>query len=295
MLTTRLTQQSHDSQFLTEIGESGSSLVQQDVSIYSVSVTMAAVPYYTQPTAPPYDQYHDAIHLSARDRSEFDLPGLDNGDLRSYLIKLLARAFRRLYSLLNYIIASLLRPYIRISSRSNLTPIKPRSLRSTAYLDGIREVASLFVFIHHYPMDYFRYLHDGYLAKPTDTWFLQLPFIRIVYSGRFMVGLFFVLSGYVLSYRPLQLIRDSNTSALLDSLASSIFRRAMRLFLPIIPSTFVVMVLIHNGWYGSLDPVIKVPEIAPFSEQTMQWLRCLKMLINPLTWVPFHPKFSNQL
>jgi peptidoglycan/LPS O-acetylase OafA/YrhL len=157
-------------------------------------------------------------------------------------------------------------------------------------------VASFFVFIHHYPLDYFPFLHEGYLAKPTDTSLLQLPFVRIVYSGRFMVGLFFVLSGYVLSYRPLQLIREGNTSALLDNLASSVFRRAIRLFLPVVLSTYVVMLLGHNGWYGSLNPVIKVPAVAPLGQQTLQWLSSLESISNIFLGGPvLVTKFSNQL
>lgn len=55
------------------------------------------------------------------------------------------------------------------------------------------------------------------------------------------------------------------------------------------------MILVHNGWYGSLNPVIKVPAIAPLSEQTTQWLLCLAKLLNPFTWDSPGPIFSNQL
>lgn len=256
---------------------------------------MAMPPPFTQSRSPLHDRFEDSITLSAYEKHEFGLPAFDSEDPSSQLAKLFARKLRVRSSTFKSIAANLLPSWIRSSSRSNATSSKPRKLRSTSYLDGVRGVASFFVFIHHYPLDYFPSLHDGYLAKPTDTSLLQLPFIRIIYSGRFMVGLFFVLSGYVLAHKPLQLIRDGNASALLDNLASSVFRRAIRLFLPIIISTYIVMILVHNGWYGSLFRGIKVPKVAPFGEQTVQWLFDLEMIVNPFSWATIGPKFSNQL
>jgi peptidoglycan/LPS O-acetylase OafA/YrhL len=223
------------------------------------------------------DQYQDDAMLAAYEKHDFTF----NYNFQPSVIpKLVARKLRLRTSPVRSMAAHLLPSYLRKSSENG----KQRKIRPTSYLDGIRGVASFFVFIHHYALDYFPELHEGYLSQPTNDWIFQLPFIRIIYSGRFMVGLFFVLSGYVLSYKPLQLIREGNTSALLDNLASSVFRRAMRLFLPVILSTYVVMLMVHNGWYGSLFPGIKVPKIMPLGKQTINWLGELNLIMNPYSW-----------
>ena len=87
---------------------------------------------------------------------------------------------------------------------------KPRKLHSTSYLDGLRGVAALFVVFAHYEATYFPFLNPGW-HFPSDTdgeesinnSILQFPIIRTFYSGRFMVGIFFVISGFVLSQKAL--------------------------------------------------------------------------------------------
>ena len=159
-----------------------------------------------------------------------------------------------------------------------------RKLHPTAYLDGIRGVASFVVFIHHYLLDYFPHLHHGFAASPDYTSFLQFPFVRTIYAGRFAVPLFFVLSGYVLSYKPIRLIHDDNGSALLESISSSIFRRGMRLFLPVIPATYYTMIMIHNGWHRSLNRTVKVPAPLPLWNQTAHWSAEVQEMLYPFTW-----------
>merc|ERR1712169_86828 len=112
-----------------------------------------------------------------------------------------------------------------------------RKLHPTAYLDGIRGVAS-----------------------------------------------FVVLSGYVLSYKSIRLIHDDNGSALLESLCSSIFRRGMRLFLPVIPATYYTMIMIHNGWHRSLNRTVKVPAPLPLWNQTAHWSAEVQAMLYPFTW-----------
>lgn len=57
-----------------------------------------------------------------------------------------------------------------------------------------------------------------------------------------------MISGFVLSKKPLKLARARNYGDLHTTLASSIFRRGIRLFLPAVASTFTVLLLIRAGW-----------------------------------------------
>jgi hypothetical protein len=133
---------------------------------------------------------------------------------------------------------------------------KPRKLFPTSYLDGLRGVAALFVFIHHYAVVFTASSLTGYHlekgAKGSHDWFFLMPLIRVVHSGRFMVVIFFVISGYVLSYRSLKLARQGKHLELLDSLGSSMFRRWLRLHLPVVASTFLAFMLARWGFWTEM-------------------------------------------
>src|ERR1700760_339690 len=67
-----------------------------------------------------------------------------------------------------------------------------------------------------------------------------------------MVAIFFVISGYVLSYRSLKLAREGKPIQLLDSLASSVFRRWLRLHLPVLDSTFTAFLLTRYSLWSDM-------------------------------------------
>jgi peptidoglycan/LPS O-acetylase OafA/YrhL len=129
-------------------------------------------------------------------------------------------------------------------------------LRPTAYLDGLRGFAALLVYILHHEVWAHDSLHSdkifenafGYQGR---HYFAQFPGIRTFFSGgHFSVAIFFVISGYVLSAKPLTLLHNGDMVKLSDNLASALFRRWIRLYIPIIATTFIYMVcawLVHNA------------------------------------------------
>ncbi|AEO58188.1 hypothetical protein MYCTH_2305381 [Thermothelomyces thermophilus ATCC 42464] len=131
---------------------------------------------------------------------------------------------------------------------SRLSGTSPEQLRPTAYLDGLRGFAAFLVYWHHHQL----WAHLPPQAAALESsfgfngrhYFATLPGIRILFNGgHFAVAAFFVISGYVLSAKPLSLIHAGDQAGLADSLASALFRRWFRLFLPIICTTFVYMTL----------------------------------------------------
>jgi peptidoglycan/LPS O-acetylase OafA/YrhL len=154
-----------------------------------------------------------------------------------------------------------------------------RRLHPTSWLDGLRGVASFFVWIHHFILVWFPALSFGYNSGPNTTNFFQLPFLRILYSGRGMVTIFFIISGYVLSYKALKQIRRKEFAPLLDTLCSATFRRAMRLFLPILASSFLTMLVHRWGWYTGAPTMPRMQ--ASFWEQLKDWWWNFILLSNP--------------
>ena len=96
---------------------------------------------------------------------------------------------------------------------------KPPRIHPTSYLDGLRGLASLIVFAHHYTCEYvYPYVaYYGVSADKMPSSPVQLPFVRVVYAGRPMVHIFFVISGFVLSKKPLGLVRAHRYHELLTT------------------------------------------------------------------------------
>ncbi|KAJ9628340.1 uncharacterized protein PV06_06640 [Exophiala oligosperma] len=119
-------------------------------------------------------------------------------------------------------------------------------------LDGLRGIACLLVFNFHWAFD------NGYgnrtegMASTVNLWW-ELPWVTWMYAGKSMVYVFFVISGYVLSYKPLTQIhqnRGTVATACYSTLASSAFRRGIRLFLPTMVDTIFTALLIRTPIFG---------------------------------------------
>ncbi|PNY23844.1 Uncharacterized protein TCAP_06216 [Tolypocladium capitatum] len=126
--------------------------------------------------------------------------------------------------------------------------ICPAKLSPTAYLDGMRGLAALFVFFCHYFYQAFT-IDEGWGCGETNYHILKLPFLRLWYQGPPAVCVFFVISGYALSYRPMKLIRNRSFSDFSTTMSSLVFRRGIRLYLPTAISTFIIICLLRMGAY----------------------------------------------
>ena len=133
-------------------------------------------------------------------------------------------------------------------------PASPNPPHSTAYLDGLRGIAALIVVASHYVAQFAPALYEGYgsgaeVNAKENIYILQLPILRILSSGQFMVVLFFIMSGCVLSIRGLSLARSGKHAEFVKTLASSVFRRWVRLHFPVIAAMFISMIISRaNGW-----------------------------------------------
>lgn len=170
----------------------------------------------------------------------------------------------------------------------------PAPPRPTAYFDGLRGVAALIVYIFHYSYLWFPVLRNGYGSSEANTYFWQLPIIRVIHSGRASVTVFFLISGFVLSVKTISVIKSSrnklDSEKVLDSISGSVFRRPFRLYPSIIVQTAIIAVLAR--WPNLHQPIVDnnpstiPPTLETASEQFWHWLSVLSGQMNPFQFVP---------
>lgn len=116
-------------------------------------------------------------------------------------------------------------------------------------LQGLRGIAAVIVFHRHLLMSFSTFPDYGYGASESNRWIHQLPFLRLLYSGGAMIEIFFVLSGYTQSLKPLQQIEKRQWEKAQTTLASAICRRPFRLFLPTFTAASFIALAVWIGLY----------------------------------------------
>jgi peptidoglycan/LPS O-acetylase OafA/YrhL len=179
--------------------------------------------------------------------------------------------------------------------RSQSEPGKNEKLAPTAFLDGMRGLAAFAVFICHLTYGTFDIVHAWGAApdpetKPPTAYreFIRLPVVRLLYSGPPMVAIFFVISGYALSYKPLKQMRSRQHDQLMTTMTSSIFRRGLRLFLPCFASTFIVISLAQLNLYKLTEDFSNQMRMVLESHcytQPNMWLQFTDWLVQMLIFV----------
>lgn len=134
--------------------------------------------------------------------------------------------------------------------KSNKASGPAEPLRKTAYLDGIRGFAAFLVYWQHHELWAHHPLENRILENAFgfegQYRFASFHFVRLFFNGgHFAVATFFIISGYVLSVKPLSLIHAGDQAKLADNLGSQLFRRWLRLYIPLIGTTFLYMLTWH--------------------------------------------------
>lgn len=128
-----------------------------------------------------------------------------------------------------------------------------RQDKSIAYLDGIRGLAAIGVFFNHFSLAFYP-AWDTLKPGISHLNGLEIAYTYSVFSflnnGNFFVSVFFVLSGYVLSHKYL----ISNNA---EVVVSGLFRRFLRLFIPITSVIIISYILLMSNLYFN-DPVAHI-------------------------------------
>lgn len=188
-------------------------------------------PWWKQSTVVD-EKKHDGRDVSMPDQLQFDLATLRLVSLKA------------LRTTKNELTPSFLRKH------SSGNPAKVTRLRPTSYLDGIRAVATIVVVFSHTIVPHWGLTQTAYGRDGGNHHVLLLPFIRLIFAGRSMVYILYVVSGYVLSYNIFMLQRDNPWEKAPISLTTSVFRRWLRLYLPTLFVSFVYML---GTYFGLLE------------------------------------------
>lgn len=127
--------------------------------------------------------------------------------------------------------------------------------------------------------------------------FATFPFIRTAFTGgSAAVHLFFILSGYVLSVSPVQMLHGKQElRGIYRDLLSAFIRRPFRLYIPLAGVSITLALVMHLP-YG-LAPHLDWPEPEPTVWMELaKWLREFMKMMNPLKqhgvdqpWFPYDP------
>lgn len=196
---------------------------------------------------------------------------------------------KRLWSSASVILPSFLTRDWRYADLASPHPL-------TAHMDGLRAIAALFVYIMHLSMGFDRTLLQGY-GPGLSSSLTSLPIIRIFRSGRSMVRIFFVLSGYVLTASPAKRMHLESKDAAGQAhraIATATLKRPLRLFIPPVATTFLVMLLLSMGLYptaAQLETLPAHPHVqtiihqSTFLAQLSDWfVFVFTILTNPWVW-----------
>ncbi|KAL4804279.1 acyltransferase family-domain-containing protein [Aspergillus unguis] len=187
-------------------------------------------------------------------------------------------------------------------------PPPQTKLHAIAALDGLRGWACLLVFNFHFLFTYTWKVSVGWGFNNENFYLYQLPIIHVLVSGHIMVAIFFVISGYVLSYKPLRLIRSRSWEETFVSVTSSTFRRGLRLYIPSIFGILLVLIAVRLGAYNYSQKVLfeghtirgtneQHPPIMVRSlyKQLWDWYYTVARLMDPFDWGLYYNNYNPHL
>lgn len=168
------------------------------------------------------------------------------------------------------------------------------------YLEGIRGAAAFIVVLAHFFQVFLPSVFEGrgeivHFAFETSA---STTPINLLFNGNFSVTLFFVLSGYVLSYR---FFRDKENSIIY----SSAVRRYLRLAVPAFVSVLLAFALMRFGfgYYANISPITMSSMPDPYAANPSIWVMIKEGLIgtfftygneyNPVLWTMTYELFGS--
>ncbi|MBD8522336.1 acyltransferase family protein [Lysinibacillus fusiformis] len=163
------------------------------------------------------------------------------------------------------------------------------------YFEGIRGIAAFVVLISHFIQIFYpglfstdvNLMHHGLEEGISET-----P-LNLFYNGNFAVCIFFVLSGFVLSYK-FFVKKDK------EILVESAVKRYFRLAIPVITSLLLAFIFLKLNWYYYGKIIFETRATMPdFYSETVTFLQIIKeglystffentTSLNPVLWTMYY-------
>lgn len=117
------------------------------------------------------------------------------------------------------------------------------------WIDGIRGIACILIFLHHFCLMFYPAIHFG-AATPSmfyniDTALSQSP-LSVVINGNFLVAIFLTISGAVISMQVMTL-EDKK------GVADLIVKRYLRLIIPLVPVGLLVYAMLQLDLFANMS------------------------------------------
>lgn len=120
------------------------------------------------------------------------------------------------------------------------------------WLDGIKGLSCLMLFILHFLLGFYPAYHFGETQESHlggfETWLLNSP-LNMFFAGNVFVALFCMISGLVLA---MQVMSMKNP---LEKMPGVVIKRYLRLMLPVVPIGFFVWIVLKLGLFYNLEAV----------------------------------------
>lgn len=181
--------------------------------------------------------------------------------------------------------------------------------RPQIWIDGLRGCAALMVFNFHFFDAFSENVVIGYGHDANHKSLLSLPLPRLLCHGGVAVCLFFIPAGYVCSTKPVRLMTENKSEKLMHSLARSVFRRTLRLYLPVACMSLITALAAYVGLFEYSRPLFddrkhsfpghlseaQLAQYPTLKAQLTFWLQELWELLNVFKPGPFYPAHDNHL
>lgn len=121
--------------------------------------------------------------------------------------------------------------------------------RIITWVEGLKGVSGVIIVFNHLRMCFWPESHD---AVPGDgqSYLVALPFLGLICAGNLAVRLYFVLSGFSLAYRPLQLLEEQRDTVVYQRTSLALQSRFWRLLVPSGLAASISLILSHLGAFS---------------------------------------------
>lgn len=144
------------------------------------------------------------------------------------------------------------------------------------WLDGLKGIACILIFVHHFCLAFYPSIHYGINVATKmngiDISLADSP-LSVIINGNFLVALFCVISGTVIS---IQIMGMSDKT----KISEIIVKRYFRLIIPLVPIGILVYLMLKFDLFSNIDAVnyTNSPWLAQYYNHSIGFIQTLKLI-----------------